>query len=322
MLEPVIFLLLSILVLAKSSETAVDNAARLSRYFGISQLAIGMIFMAVMTSLPELVVGIISGSLGEGAISAGNVFGSNIANILLVLGLGAFLYGMRIPRESVGEVGLILMLTTVLFAYIMFSSQVQGRALGFPAGIMLLGFFTTYVIMLVKGRKKVADSANNQKVDKKKALNALLLFVGSTIIVLLSSAFVVENAVITAEVFGVAQSLIGATVIAVGTSLPELSTTLQALRKKRYSMAVGNVVGSNMTNLTLVLGATAVLNEIHVMLPVFTAAMLFAIVANAILLYIAAARRDFGRYSGLLLLAVYAVFIITILGVQAAEIAV
>lgn len=309
-----VYLLISTAVLAKSSEIVVDHASLLSRYFGISQLAAGMVLLAVITSLPELSVAVVSGSLGEGAVSAGNVFGSNVANILLVLGAVAFLYGVKIPRKKVGEIGIILLITTVISVYMVFSSQVYGTALNFFTGVFLLAAFAAYAYHLLKKKEAVVKAVN--RIHKKKALKSFLFFVGGMIIVFVSSGFVVENAVITAENFGVAQSLIGATLIAAGTSLPELSTTLHAARKRKYGMAAGNVIGSNMTNLTLVLGTTAVLGDVEIRLPVFVAAILFAVVVNAVLLYLTAIRKNMGRYTGLAFLVFYLVFIIAILGLQ------
>lgn len=313
-----IYLVISTAVLAKSSEVAVDSASKLSRYFGISQVAIGLVLLAVMTSLPELSVAIISGSAGEGAIAAGSVFGSNIANIFLVLGAGAFLYGLKIPWSKINEIGMVLLLTTVISAYIIFSSQVYGTALDFPVGVVLLSIFCLYVYHLINEKKKPDNTSalNNKKINKKKALTAFLVFIGGVIVVFISSGFVVENAIITARNFGIAESLIGATVIAIGTSLPELSTTLQAVRKKRHGIAVGNIIGSNMTNITLVLGTTAVLDVVAVNLPIFIAALLFAIVANAIILYFAAVRKNLGRYIGFTFLAFYFLFIILMFGLQ------
>jgi cation:H+ antiporter len=313
-----VYLIISTAVLAKSADIVVENTSKLSRYFGISQVAAGLILLAVITSLPELSVAIVSGSAGEGAISAGNVFGSNIANIFLVLGAGAFLYGLKIPWSRINEIGIVLLLTTIISAYIIFSSQVYGTALDFPVGAVLLAIFIIYVYYLMKEKKKINDGKNNGKLDRKKALGAFLVFIGGIVVVFISSGFVVENAVITAKNFGVAESLIGATIIAVGTSLPELSTTLQAVRKKRYGIAVGNIIGSNMTNITLVLGTTAVLDAVEVKLPVFIAALLFAIVANAIILYFAAIRKHLGRYVGFVFIASYALFLILMLGLQTA----
>lgn len=320
MLIPLLMLIIFTIVLAKAADIVVDSTSKLSKYLGISQVALGLVLVAIITSLPELSIAITSASAGEGAISAGNVFGSNIANILLVMGIGAFLYGFRIPWKNVGEIALILLLTTIISVYIIFSNSIQGWALGLYAGITLLAIFAGYVYYMMRSNRKMELGPVRKKVDRKKAATAFFTFIAGIVVVFISSSLVVDNAVITAKSLGIAESLIGATIIAVGTSLPELSTTLQAVRRKKYGVAAGNLIGSNMTNLTLVLGATAVISEIHVALPIFIAALLFAIVANAILLYFAAVRKNLGKYTGILFIAIYALFIIAIIGLQASEI--
>jgi len=319
MLIPAILLVVFIIVLAKAADIVVDSTSKISKYLKIGPVAIGMILVAVVTSLPELAVAITSSVAGQGAISAGNVFGSNIANILLIMGVCALLYKFKIPWKNAGEIGLILMLTTVISAYIIFNSEVQGMALGLPAGIILLVLFVAYIGYLVKKNHSNEIDLENSKVDRKKAGIAFLVFIAGIIVVFISSSLVVENAVILAEELGVAQSIIGATIIAIGTSLPELSTSIQALRRKNYGVVIGNIVGSNMTNLTLVLGTTAIINEINVNISIFVVALLFAIVANAILLYFAAVRKDMGRYSGILFLLIYAIFVFMMLEFQTAE---
>ena len=121
-------LLISVIILSKSSSLVVDNAVKLAAFFGISQIAIGFLLISISTSLPELSVSVVSSTMGEGAIAAGNVFGSNIANILLILGLGAFLYGFKISNSNLKDIGLVLLLTTVISVYILFSSSIQGKS--------------------------------------------------------------------------------------------------------------------------------------------------------------------------------------------------
>jgi cation:H+ antiporter len=310
-------LVFSLAVLSKASVIVVDNLARLSKFFGISQLAIGFILLAVSTSLPELSVSVVSSSAGEGAIAAGNVFGSNIANILLVLGLGGFLYGLRISRAELRDIAIVLVLTTILSSYIIFVSSVSERALGFLEGVILLLLFCGYMIYVLTKRR--VENVKNHLVTKKEALEAFLFFSASMLIVFISAGLVVESAVKIARLLNIAESFIGATIIAVGTSLPELSIDLQAIRKRHYGIALGDAIGSNMANITLVLGAAAVINPISVLLPVFIAALLFAIVANVVLFYVAAVKGRLERTGGLLFLLIYAVYIVTIFFLQVGE---
>ncbi|MEK6973528.1 MAG: sodium:calcium antiporter [archaeon] len=307
-------LIISLVILAKSASVVIKNAEKLSRFFGISQIAVGFLLISVSTSLPELSVSVISSSLGEGAISAGNVFGSNIANILLILGIGAFFYGLKIRKTELKDIAIILVLTTIISVYIIFNSIITNRALGLFEGIVLLLMFGAYAFYI--SRKKSIELNSTKTVSKKEAMPAFLFFTGSMILVLISSGFVVSSAVKIAETLHLAKSVIGATIIALGTSLPELSIDLQAIRKKHYGLALGDAIGSNMTNMTLVLGTASVINNITVTLPVFIAALLFAIIANIILFYASAVDKQLDKKGGGLFLAIYLIYIITIIFLQ------
>lgn len=311
-------LFISLAVLAKSSSVVVENAAKLSKFFGVSQVAIGFILLAVSTSLPELSVSVLSSTLGKGAIAAGNVFGSNIADILLVLGIGGFLYGVKIGKNDLKDIAIILVLTTIVSAYIIFNSNIRNQALGFLEGIILLLLFIFYVIYIF--RKKAIDGNGANHVTKKEALYAFLFFSASILLVLVSASFVVDSAVKIAKLLNIAESFIGATIIAIGTSLPELSIDLQAIRKKQYGLALGDALGSTITNITLVLGTAAVINPISIILPVFIAALLFAIIANILLFYFAAVKKELRRFDGALFLLVYVVYIAVIFYLQIGEI--
>jgi len=310
-------LAVSLIMLAKSSEFVVNGASKLSDFFCISRLAIGFLLISVSTSLPELSVSVISSSSGNGAIAAGNVFGSNIANILLVLGLAGFLYGFKIGQKDLKDIALALVATTIISAYIIFASSIGGKALGLSEGIALLLAFGYYLYYILK-KKRIEGRV--EKVGKKDALRAFLFFFGGVIVVLFSSGVVVESAVKIAKELGLAESFIGATIVAVGTSLPELTIDIQAIRKKQYGIALGDAIGSNMVNITLVLGAAAVINPIGVALPIFMAALLFAIIANILLLYKASVDRKFERPSGAFFLAVYAIYLFIIFFLQTSRI--
>jgi cation:H+ antiporter len=318
MLLELVVLLFSIAVLARASEMVITSSVRLSRFFNISQVAMGFLMVAVATSLPELSVSITSSLAGEGALSAGNVFGSNIANILVILGAGAFLYGMKISKSNLNDIAFVLLITTLISVYIIYGAFVVPVPLGLLEGAVLLLVFAGYIWWVLQ-RNKSFNGNSRTTVTKKQALNSFIQFCLGVFLVIISSAFTVDSAVTLAVSLGLAQSFIGATLIAIGTSLPELSTALAALRKKHYGLVLGNVVGSNMANLTLVLGVASSINPISVHLPVFIAALLFAIAANTVLFYSAAVNRGIGRLGGALYLLIYAVFLITIFGLQASE---
>lgn len=312
----ILALVFFVLVLAKSSSIVVGNATKLSKFFGISQLAIGFLLISVLTSLPELSIAVVSSSIGEGSISAGNVFGANIANIFLVLGIGAALYGLKIGKTELRDISIILVLTTIMSAYIIFNSIVEGHALGMLEGIILIFLFGGYAIYIISKKKAASDGYH---ITKHNALYAFLYFTTGLILVLISSGFVVDFAVKISGQLAIAESLIGATIIAIGTTLPEMSINIQAIRKKHYGLALGNATGSIMTNFTLVLGVAATINPILIILPIFAAALLFAIIANMLLFYAAAVNNGLQRVGGLMFLAIYAIYIITIFYLQLAS---
>jgi len=182
-----------------------------------------------------------------------------------------------------------------------------------------LGAFSLYAWYSITKRSTGEDN-NNGDVTKAEALKAFLFFGVGVLVVLVSSGFVVDSAVKLSRLLGIAESFIGATIVAIGTSLPELSVDLQAIRKKQYGLALGDAIGSNMVNITLVLGTAAVINPIHVQIPVFIAALLFAVIANVLLLYVAAVNKKIARFGGALFLVVYAVYIGVIFALQMREI--
>jgi len=312
-------LLISIALLLKTSETAMKSALKLSRFFGIGELSVGFILVAVATSLPELSVSVISATAGEGAIAAGNIFGSNISNILLILGAGAFLRGVKISNQNMKEIALLLLLTTIVSVYIVFNSYVQQQILGIVEGVVLLLIFGGYAYHTTIHKRNGKQQKAGKAIAKKEALQAFLLFSAGIAAVMIISGFVVDSAVRLATIAGLANSFIGATFIAVGTSLPELSIFLQSVSRKRYGLALGNIIGSNVVNLTLVLGTAAAINPIVVNVPIFVAALLFAVVANMALLYSAAVNKSMGRFGGAFFLLFYLVYLVVIFGLQASE---
>lgn len=314
-------LLIFTFILSKSSSFVVDNAAKLARFFGVSQLAIGFLLIAVATSLPELAVSVTSSTAKEGAIAAGNVFGSNIADILLVLGLGAFLYGFKVSRENLADIALVLLLTTVISTYIIFHSQISGSVLGFYEGILLLLIAIWYTWRVLGKKKLQVGGAKEPQLSRHQGFMAFLFFTAGIIAVIISSSFVVDSAVSLANELGLSKSFIGATIIAIGTSLPELSIDIQAIRKKQYGLALGDAIGSTMANITLVLGAAAAINPIAVQLKVFIAALLFAVVANMLFFYIAAVKKKFEKKDGITMLALYGLYLAVIFFLQLNEVA-
>ena len=317
-LQELVTLFVFVFVLSKSSSLVVENAVKLAKFFGISQLAIGLLLIAVATSLPELSVSVVSSVANEGAIAAGNVFGSNIANILLVLGIGAIVYGFKVSRKNLSDIAIALVLTTLISTYILFHSQISGNALGFYEGLLLLAIAIWYAFRVL-GKKRIEEMPEKGKISMHEGFRAFLFFAAGIVLVMVSSNFVVSSAVKLSDLLGLTKSFIGATLIAIGTSLPELSIDLQALRKKQYGLALGDALGSNIINLTLVLGTAALISPITVQLKVFVAALLFAVVANMVFLYISVVKGKFERKDGAIMVVFYVIYLALIFFLQIGE---
>ncbi|MEM4554753.1 MAG: sodium:calcium antiporter [Candidatus Anstonellaceae archaeon] len=320
MFSELLLLVLFLALLSKSASIVVENAEKLSVFFGISTLTIGMLLVAVSTSLPELAVSIASSSAKESSIAAGNVFGSNITNILLLLGIAAFLYGFQVPKENMQDIALVLLTTTIISAYILLHSEISGTALGFIEGVILILVFLWYANRMLKQKKFTSHHTSGERMSRQEGLKAFIFFSVGILGVLISSNLVVDSAVSLAEVASLAKSFVGATIIAVGTSLPEISIGLQAIKRKQYGLAIGDAIGANMSTMTLALGAASVVFPVTVQLSIFIVALIFAIVANFIFLYFALSNRVFTRTRGLIMMVLYFLYLFTIFTLQLREV--
>lgn len=318
MIFEVALLLVSLIVLAKSSDIVTDKAVILSQYFRVSQMAIGFLLIAGATSLPELSVSVIASVMGQGAISAGNVFGSNIADVFLVLGACAFLYRLRLKKQDAVEIGGVVLVTTIITLYFIYSAFVLGSpVIARWEGIVLLLAFAGYIFYVLREKEFPKDGAVT--VTKREALNAFVIFFAGIGLVLVSSGIAVDSAVRISDLFGISRTFLGATIVAIGTSLPELSVELAAVRKRQYALAVGDAIGSTITNITLVLGVAAALGPIFILAPAsLLTVLIFAILANVILLYLVLTRKKIGRLTGILFILLYLLFLFVLSGAEAA----
>ena len=257
MILNVFLLILGFVILIKGADLFVDGASGMASNFKVPKMLIGLTIVAFGTSAPELAVGIKSIISGNGDIVLGNVIGSNILNIFLIIGVSAVFHSLTVKNNTVRKELPITMLITTLFAVLMsdhiFDKTVK-NAFTRSDGIILLLFFTVFIYYLISiSRKK--EKEEEKKDEKKISLLKSIIFtlIGLAGIVF-GSNFVVDSASFIAKGFGVTERLISLTIIALGTSLPELVTSITATRKGEYDIAIGNVVGSNIFNIGMVIG--------------------------------------------------------------------
>jgi len=313
-------------VLSRMACISVEQAGKLSDYLGISRMAVGMLVVGGMVALPELAIAVTSSATTHGELAAGNVFGANVTLILFGFGVAAFLYGFKVERKNLEDLGFALMLTFLICIYIIFVTQVVGRSVGFYEGLALFLVFAWYAVKMVIDK---ALSRRNLKEDLAHFDTGLisfgaisnvglagpttaLLFAGSVLAVYVSSTLVVNSALTITASLGLAQSFIAATFIALGTALPEMMVCLEAVKKKMYALALGDAMGSVMANMTLVLGTAAVIQPVSLHLQVFGVAMLFAVLASVMFFYYAALRKKFDKREGAILLALYGLYLVVI----------
>ena len=256
-------LIVGFILLIKGADFFVEGASGFARKFGISELIIGLTIVAMGTSAPEAAVSITGAISGNADISIGNVLGSNILNVFLILGTAAAIIPIGVGNSTVKKEMPFLILVTMLFILL----GLDGKISRIDAGIFLI-LLAVYLVYLyrsaVSGQAEEPDESENEKQKKALPIWQMLLFiVGGAIMIVLGSNFAVDGAKEIAALFGMSERLIGLTVIAVGTSLPELVTSVTAARKGNADIAIGNVVGSNLFNVLFIIGLTAMIRPMN-----------------------------------------------------------
>jgi cation:H+ antiporter len=288
------------------------GASSLALRLGVSELVVGLTIVSMGTSAPELVVSMFSAFQGSTDLAVGNVIGSNIANLLLILGASAVLRPLVIERNIIWrEIPFGLLATLVLAA--LANDQLLGGANGSTIdrgdGLALLGLFAVFLYYLASVPRSVEET-NSHPVGFVMAV--ILVFCGIVGLVL-GGQWIVRGAVATASALGMSEALIALTIIAVGTSLPELATSLVAAYQGKADMAIGNVVGSNVFNVLWILGFTSVVTPIRYN-PVLNSDLWFLIGATMLFLLLAfvGKRFRFGRKGGVVFLLLYAGYLFSI----------
>lgn len=285
MLLNIILLVLGFVILIKGADIFVDGASSVAANFKVSKMLIGLTIVSFGTSAPEFAVSVKSLLSGSGDIVLGNVIGSNILNILLILGCCGLVHTLNVKNNTVKKELPITMLISTLFA-VLLSDNIfdKGVTNSFTRGdgITLLLFFLIFIYYLITiARKKVDKEDDSEPLPMFKAI--IFTIIG-LIGIILGSNFVVDSATFLAETLGVSERIISLTIIAFGTSLPELVTSVTATKKGEYDIAIGNVVGSNIFNIGIVIGLPiALLGGIGAIS--FSYIDLLVMIASAILLF-------------------------------------
>ncbi len=260
----IVWLLVSLVILYYGAEGLVSGASSLAKRVGVSPLIIGLTIVSIGTSMPELVVSAKAAMIGQSALSIGNVLGSNMINIGVILGLSAMIYPIAVNRQLLNLDVPFMVFSSVLFLLLFLDSKISRV----EAGLLIL-LFISYISYLIitstKGHKNKPEqkSLNTDEIKMSKHWSIDLLFIVVGLLALVyGSDLLVVNSIIIAERLGMSEAMIGLTIVAIGTSMPELATSVVAAIKKRSDIAIGNVIGSNIFNILLVLGVAGLIHPI------------------------------------------------------------
>ena len=255
MIVYIALLIIGFIILIKGADIFVDGASSVAGNFKVSKMLIGLTIVAFGTSAPEFAVSVKSLLSGSGDMVLGNVIGSNILNILLILGVSSMFHSLKVKDNTVKKELPITLLMTAIFS-VLLSDKLFDK--GFnntftrSDGIVIILFFLVFVYYLIKmARNKIDNNQDEKYMSMKKAILFTILGIVGIII---GSNLVVENASAIARTIGISESMVALTIVALGTSLPELVTSVTATRKGEYDIAIGNVVGSNIFNIGMVIG--------------------------------------------------------------------
>jgi len=250
-------------LLIKGADFLVNGASSLAKRFNISDIAIGLTVVAMGTSAPELVVNLISGGKENHELIFGNIIGSNIFNIYLILGISSVIYPLTVQRNALWKEVPYSLLATIAFFVLVNDAIFFGKDNGYLSfwdGVILLVMFCSFLLYIFLNLQRHPDSESEEIVIYSSVKTTVMIVLG-IIGLVFGGEMIVSNAVDIAQYYEVSQKLIGLTIVAAGTSLPELATSAVAAFHKKSDLAVGNIVGSNIFNLLLVLGMTAVVHH-------------------------------------------------------------
>jgi len=312
----VLLLLAGLFLLVFAADWLIHACVKLSYILRLTPLFIGIIFIAFGTSAPEAGVGVIAALRNQSIISFGNVLGSNIANIALVIGLCAMLTPIDIVNKNIFRKEMLMMILAVVLLFILSIDLVISRA----DGVIFILSFIAFCVISYKGAREFYDADEVKDFKLKKQLHnmhsppvVILIVCASIAGIIVGADLMVRGGVNLAKIFNISPWLIGITVFAIGTSLPELATSLTASAKKVHSISVGNIIGSNIFNILFVLGIVALIQPIVLQASILKFELPILLIFNIALLIVMKTAYKVTRLEGLALFLGYIAFIVLLI---------
>ena len=300
LLLALVLLVIGFVMLVKGADWFVEGAAGIAAKFKIPQLVIGLTIVAMGTSAPEAAVSISAALKGNAAITIGNVVGSNILNVLIILGLSALFTVLKVSKSTVKiEIPFMCAITVLLFGLGLDGS------ISFIDGIILWALFIGFLLYLLNMAKK---NPVEEEIEDISIIKALIFTVIGLALIVFGSDIAVDGATSLARILGLSERFIGLTIVALGTSLPELFTSVSAARKGNADIAIGNIVGSNIFNILFVIGTSSLIISVPFASGFFVDT--FVALLSGIILWICVRKYELNKYHGLFMLAVYIAYFI------------
>lgn len=312
-----ILLILGFVLLVGGAEWLIYGASRLAKRLGVSELQIGLTVVAFGTSLPELIINVMARDSGASDLAIANVVGSNITNILLILGIAAMIRSLSVQRTIVYREVIFNILISVMVLLLaadrILRQNASFQGLDMVDGVVLISYFVLFLFYTYNTARPREHVPKRVKSEEQADIpKSFVLLVVGAVAVSLGGRWIVESAVLIAEAFNLSQALIGITIVALGTSLPELATSVMAVRKGHVDIAVGNVVGSNLFNLMWVLGFSSMLGDLPFSTELIADTIFMGGVAVILFLMLAfgRAKHQISRFDGMLMLFLYIAYIV------------
>ena len=317
LLKSAIILVIGFVLLIKGADFFVEGSSSVAKKFNVPSLIIGMTIVAMGTSLPELAVSVTASMIGNNTLAVSNVAGSNIFNLMVVCGACALFAPLTIEKNTLLKEFPFSIICAGLLVVLGF----LGMSLGRVDGIIFLVIFIVYLFWMIRSAKQARNAGDKLEEEEEEFIEeeikilpmwkCLLFIVGGMIAIKFGGDFVVDGASTIAAGFGLSQTLIGLTIVALGTSLPELVTSIVAARKDEVDMALGNVIGSNIFNILLILGVAAVISPITFLMENIIDIVILIVMSLVVWIF-AWTSKEINRKEGIMMLLMYAVYMVYI----------
>ena len=298
-----LIVLIGFIMLIKGADIFVEGASSVAKRFHIPEMIIGLTIVAMGTSLPELSVSFISALNGQSDMSIANAIGSNIFNVLMILGVSAFIKTLNIKESSIGDIFILIGATLLLLILSYF-----GLSLIWFDGLIMLCLFGYFIRKMIKESKE-NNSDSDECSEPLSMIKTIIYIVLGAVGIIYGGTLVVNGATSIAKIFGMSDNLIGLTVVALGTSLPEFVTSVIATKKGKLDIAIGNVIGSNIFNILFVLGISSLFNVLTVSV-VTLIDIFFSLFISIALLCVVCKFKRIGKLSSITFIVLYISYMI------------